>query len=99
MVYLERDAKIGEKNEEISSENSCGRTIAKTVDFPSVDLLNPLGIQKESRLLAPSLNCRNTGSDPDFSSVSYVRNSLNLNLGYNTLNFGKNCSWVFSCSF
>lgn len=55
MVCLERDAKIVEKNEEKSSENSCGRPIAKPVYFPSMDHLNPLGTQRESRLLAPSL--------------------------------------------
>lgn len=39
------------------------------------------------------------GSDPDFSSVSYVCNSLNLNLGHNILNFGENFSWVFVVVF
>lgn len=61
MGCLERDAKIGEKNEKISSENSFGRTISKTLDFPSVDHLNPLVIQKESQLLAPSLQLQGCG--------------------------------------
>lgn len=71
MGCLEKDAKTGEKNEEISSENSCGRTIAKTVDFPSLDCLNPLGIQSLNFWLH-LCNCRTMGSDPDFSCVSYV---------------------------
>lgn len=55
MVCLERGTKIVEKYEKKSSENSCRRKIARTVYFPSTDHLNPLGTQRESRLLASSL--------------------------------------------